>query len=184
MPWIRSVRPEEATGRLKDEYDRIAKARGAVGDVFAVTGLHPGAPGAHLALYEEVHFAEGPLSRRERELVAVVVSRANGCEYCLAHHADALGRHASEPGLQALVATDYTKASLSKRERAIADHAVKLTRSPQDVTEKDVEHLRAAGLTDREILDVTLVASYFNFVNRVANGLGLTPQDVRAKYRY
>jgi uncharacterized peroxidase-related enzyme len=184
MPWIRSVRPEEATGRLQEEYAAIEKARGAVGDVFTITGLHPGAPSAHLALYHELHFAEGPLSRRERELIATVVSRVNGCEYCLAHHADAFGRHANEPGLQALVATDYTKAALSPRERAIADHAVKLTQTPQDVREKDVEKLRSAGLNDREILDVTLSASYFNFVNRLASGLGLKPQDVRGKYRY
>jgi uncharacterized peroxidase-related enzyme len=203
MPWIRSVRPEEATGRLKQEYDAIEKARGAIGDVFTVTGLHPGAPSTHLALYEELHFAESPLSRRERELIATVVSRENGCGYCLAHHADAFGRHAPEPGLQALVATDYAKAkppsdhevrlgadaatprpALSPRERAIADHAVLLTRKPGDVTEKDVEKLRAAGLDDRAILDVTMVTAYFNFVNRLASGLGLTPQDIRGKYRY
>ncbi|MFA5862857.1 MAG: peroxidase-related enzyme [Candidatus Thermoplasmatota archaeon] len=184
MPWIPSVKPEDATGALKQEYARIAEARGAVGDIFSVTGLHPGVPSAHLALYQELHFGEGPLSRRERELIATVVSRENKCGYCITHHADAFGRHAPEPGLQMLVATDYTKAKLAPRERAIADHAVLLTRNPGGVTEKDAEKLRAAGLDDRSILDVTLLTAYFNFVNRVATGLGLTPQDVRGAYRY
>lgn len=184
MPFIRTVRPEEATGALKKEYERVEEARGAIGNVWKVQSLHPESIGAHLALYQEVHFGEGPLSRRERELVATVVSRANDCAYCLTHFADAFGRHAKEPGLQMLIATDYTKADLSKRERAIADHAVKLTRTPGEATPDDVEVLRRAGLDDRAIVDLTLLVAYFNFVNRVASGLGVSLEDVRGAYKY
>ena len=184
MAWIPVVPPEKATGRLKEEYERAKKERGAVGDIFAVTSLHAGVIDAHLSLYEELQFGDSPLSRRERELIATVVSRENRCGYCLSHHADAFGRHATEPGLQALVSTDYSRAPLSPRERAIADHAAKLTRAPGTVTQEDVARLREAGLDDRGVLDVTLVAAYFNFANRVANGLGLTPEDVSQAYRY
>lgn len=184
MAWIRVVPPAEATGTLKAEYARAEKERGALAHMHTITSLHPGALDAHLDIYDAVHFAEGPLSRRERELIATVVSRENKCAYCLAHHADAFGRHANEPGLQALVSTDYTKAPLSPRERAIADHAVKLTRTPGAVAEKDVAALRKAGLDDRAILDVTLSVAYFNFANRLASGLGLTADDVGQSYRY
>ena len=184
MPFIRVVRPEEATGALQKEYERVQETRGAIGNVWKVQSLHPESLGAHLALYQEIHFGEGPLSRRERELVATVVSRANDCNYCLTHHADAFGRHAQEPGLQMLVATDYTKADLSKRERAIADHAIKLTRTPGEVDKDDAEMLRRAGLDDRAILDLTLVVAYFNFVDRVASGLGVSLEDVRGAYKY
>lgn len=184
MPFIRIVRPEEATGDLKKQYERVAQARGAVGNVWKATSLHPESIGAHLSLYQEVHFGEGPLSRRERELVATVVSRENKCNYCVTHHADAFGRHAQEPGLQVLVATDYTKADLSPRERAMADHATKLTRTPGDVTMDDVERLRRAGLDDRAICDLTLLIAYFNFVDRIASGLGVSLEDVRGAYKY
>lgn len=184
MAWIPVIPPAEASGALKAEYDRAAKERGALANIFTVTSLHEGVLGCHLSLYEELQFGESPLSRRERELIATVVSRVNECAYCLTHHADAFGRHAKEPGLQALVATDHTKAKLSPRERAIADHAVKLTRLPADVTERDVEKLRSAGLDDRAILDLTLVTAYFNFVNRIASGLGLTADDVQRPYKY
>lgn len=184
MAWIRIVPPEEATGRLKEEYRRAEKERGALSNMLSITSLHPGMLNVHLDLYNEVHFADGPLSRRERELVATVVSRENRCAYCVAHHADAFGRHAGEPGLQALVATDYTKAHLSPRERALADHAALLTRSPGAVKEADVEKLRAVGLDDRAVLDLTLLVAYFNFANRLANGLGLTAEDVGKSYRY
>ncbi len=56
---------------------------------------------------------------------------------------------------------------------AMLAYAVKLTRSPGDVSEEDVSMLRSAGLADNEILDVALVTSYFNFVNRIALGLGV-----------
>lgn len=184
MTWIRVIPPADATGALKAEYERAQKERGAIANVFTITSLHPGALAAHLDLYETVHFADGPLSRRERELVATVVSRANECAYCVTHHADAFGRHANEPGLQALVATDYKKAKLGARERAIADHAVKLTKKPGDITRVDIENLKAAGLDDRAVLDLTLLVSYFNFVNRIASGLGLTAEDVQKPYKY
>ena len=184
MAFIKIVPPAEATGALKEEYARAEKERGALSNMLAVTSLHPGMLDVHLDLYNQVHFAEGPLSRRERELVATVVSRENRCAYCVAHHADAFGRHATEPGLQSLVATDYTKAHLGPRERALADHAALLTRTPGNVTQADVEKLRKVGLDDRAILDLTLVVAYFNFANRLANGLGLTADDVGKKYHY
>lgn len=184
MTFIQTVAPEQATGTLKDAYAKATADRGALANIWKVTSLHPGSIRAHLNLYEEVHFAESPLSRRERELIATVVSRTNDCGYCLAHHADAFGRHATEPGLQALVATDYTKAPLSARERALCDHAVLLTEKPGAVTTKDIEKLRIVGLDDRAILDLTLVVSYFNFANRIATGLGLSHEDVRKPYKY
>lgn len=184
MAWIPVIPPAEASGALREEYERATKERGALANIFTITSLHPGILSRHLSLYEEVQFGESPLSRRERELVATVVSRENECGYCVTHHADAFGRHAKEPGLQALVATDYKKAKLSPRERAIADHAVRLTRTPGEVTEQDVEKLRSVGLDDRAVLDLTLVVAYFNFVNRVASGLGLTADDVQKPYKY
>ncbi|HEX2021892.1 MAG TPA: peroxidase-related enzyme [Candidatus Thermoplasmatota archaeon] len=184
MAWIRIVPRDQASGKLAEEYQRVERERGALANIFMATSLHPGVLDAHLDLYEAIHFGESPLSRRERELIATVVSRENRCSYCVTHHADAFGRHASEPGLQAMVSTDYTKAALSPRERAIADHAALLTRAPSEVSQADVEKLRKAGLDDRAILDVTLTAAYFAFANRLASGLGLTAEDVAKGYRY
>lgn len=184
MAWIRVVPPTEASGLLKEEYQRAERERGALAHVHTITSLHPGMLNIHLDLYNEAHFSESPITRRERELVATVVSRENRCGYCVTHHADAFGRHATEPGLQALVSTDYTKANLSPRERALADHAALLTRSPGAATEADVQKLRAVGLDDRAVLDLTIVVAYFNFVNRLASGLGLSADDVAQHYRY
>jgi uncharacterized peroxidase-related enzyme len=68
---------------------------------------------------------------------------------------------------------DYTAAPVSPAESALLDFAVKLTREPWSMTREHVGKLREAGWSDRAILDLTLVASYYNFVNRLADGLGV-----------
>jgi uncharacterized peroxidase-related enzyme len=71
------------------------------------------------------------------------------------------------------VAEDFRAASTSERERAICDYVHKLTETPWEMTETDLAPMRRAGLSDREILDVNLIASYFAYVNRIADGLGV-----------
>lgn len=68
---------------------------------------------------------------------------------------------------------DYRKAELDRKTRAIFDYAVKLTRSPSSVADEDTDRMKKEGCTDLEILDVCQIASYFNFVNRMAEGLGV-----------
>lgn len=68
---------------------------------------------------------------------------------------------------------DFTTAPLSPVDRALCDYAVKLTRTPSQVTRDDVERLRSLGLSDRAITDAVMVIAYFNFINRVADGLGV-----------
>jgi len=72
---------------------------------------------------------------------------------------------------------DYAAARLDPIDRAIVDYAVKLTRTPAQITQADVQALREAGLSDRAILDVAQVTAYFNFVNRLADGLGVRLED-------
>jgi uncharacterized peroxidase-related enzyme len=71
------------------------------------------------------------------------------------------------------VADDYRSAPLTGRERAICDYAAKLTLSPWEMEEADLAAMRGEGLTDRDILDVNLITSYFAYVNRLADGLGI-----------
>ena len=68
---------------------------------------------------------------------------------------------------------DYTTASITPQERVMLDHVVKLTKDATKVTKDDIEGLRAAGFDDRGILQITLIASWFNYINRVADALGV-----------
>jgi uncharacterized peroxidase-related enzyme len=70
--------------------------------------------------------------------------------------------------------TDYTRAPLSPRERAILDYAAKLTLEPAAMRSTDLEPMREQGLSDRDILDANLVTAYYAYVNRIADGLGVS----------
>jgi uncharacterized peroxidase-related enzyme len=77
------------------------------------------------------------------------------------------------PGLADAVSRDHRSAPLTARERAICAYAEKLTLTPWDMSEGDLGPMRAAGLSDREILDANLITCYFAYVNRLADGLGV-----------
>ena len=74
----------------------------------------------------------------------------------------------------AAVSRDFRTASLTERERAICSYAEKLTQTPWEMVRPDLEPMRTAGLSDRDILDVNLITSYFAYVNRLADGLGIS----------
>jgi uncharacterized peroxidase-related enzyme len=74
------------------------------------------------------------------------------------------------------VKRDYREAPLSARDRALCEFAEKLTRHPSRMTAEDCQRLRREGLDDRDILDAVEVIAYFNYINRVADGLGVDPE--------
>ncbi len=77
---------------------------------------------------------------------------------------------------------DYTELDLSPRLRAILDYATALTRSPHDMQESDVQARREQGLTDEEILSVVLITCNFNFMTRLADGLGVQVDPHTKRY--
>ena len=85
--------------------------------------------------------------------------------------------------LVADIISDYTRAAISSAERALLDFAKKLTLEPWAMDEADIAGLRAAGWSDRAILDLSLVVSYFAFVNRLADGLGVQLEQGRDEKR-
>lgn len=185
MPWIRVIDQDEADGELEEVYERISSARGKLSNIMRVQSLDPAAMRAHLDLYITLLFSRSGVRREEREAIAVVVSAGNGCGYCVSHHAAALQAYwKDETRVQELV-RDYRRLELGPRLRAMLDYAVLLTRDPTSVAEEHVQAMRSAGLSDDEILNVNLVTAYFNFVNRIAEGLGVefTAEETEG-YRY
>ncbi len=174
MAWIDIIDEADAEGDLKAIYDDIARRRGKLSNIMRIHSLNPPTMQAHLELYLKVVFGASRLRRAERELIATVVSAANGCAYCVNHHAEALNFYWKDDARIAQVKQDWRALDLPEKTRAMLAYAVRLTEAPSTITEADVEALRAVGLSDRDILDVNLIASYFNFVNRIASGLGVT----------
>lgn len=140
-----------------------------------VQSLQPATIKSHLALYMDIMFATSALSRAQREMIAVIVSVTNGCEYCTTHHSKALLHYwKDEERVKQLIKT-YTRANLSTADMGMCEYAIALTLYPGLHEQNDFTvALKDKGLTDEAILDVTLVVSYFNFVNRMVMALGVT----------
>ena len=174
MSWISEIDVDEADEKLARIYADLIEKRGKVSNILKVHSLNPEAMQNHLDLYMTIMFGPSGLSRAEREAIAVVVSASNDCSYCVNHHAEALRRYLrDEDTLQTLASAENLDA-LEPRLGNIVMHAEKLTSAPGAMTDSDLHDLRAVGLTDRDILDLTLIVGYFNFVNRIAMGLGVS----------
>ena len=185
MAWIEAPTPEKAAGKTKKVYERIMKDRGHIANIFLAQGLEPEVLEHHLDIYVNLMIKPGPLSREEREMIAVIVSAANRSAYGAIHHSEALETVEKDPSALYNLLKEFTSKHESKREKALLAYAAKLTLDPKDITRDDIKDLKDAGLTDEEILRANLIASYFNFSNRIALGLGVELERGAARtYKY
>ncbi|GIW23962.1 peroxidase-related enzyme [Meiothermus sp.] len=118
------------------------------------------------------------LTRKEREMIAVVVSSANECEYCLASHSAYLREISGDPVLPEVLAANFRRAHLSPREHALLEFAHQITVDSAVMSSADVQMLRAIGLSDEAIFEAAQVAAMFNFTNRIANAMGWVPNEI------
>jgi len=178
MPNIRIITQEEAEGKLKEIYEDLLQKRGKLADVHLIHSLNPESLVAHMELYLTVMFSHSPLSRAQREMIAVVVSSVNDCVYCQEHHGAALLKYWKDEERVQKLKRNYRSAGLSSSDEAICRFAIDLTLHPDDFGSRDqTQLLREAGLDDRGILDTALVVGYFNFVNRLVLALGVQPEE-------
>ena len=185
MAWIKTMPRDSATGKTKKVYDRILKERGHLANIFIAQGLEPEVLEDHLDLYVHLMIGPGPLSREEREMIAVVVSAANRSAYGAIHHSEALETVEKDPKALYNLMKEFTSKHESPRSKALLAYAAKLTLDPKGITKDDIQDLKDANLTDEEILRANLVASYFNFSNRIALGLGVELEEGEARtYKY
>jgi len=185
MPRIDVIEPEDATGRLAEIYQEIAGSRGKIAEVHKIQSLNPETIRQHMNLYMGIMFGKSPLRRAQREMMAVVVSAANGCEYCQQHHMEALLHFWKDQDRAEALRRDHRTLDLDPVDRALCDYARELTRHPDRAEREDpTRRLRDAGLEDRAVLDATLVVGYFNFVNRIVQALGLELETEPGGYSY
>ena len=156
----------------------MAKAWANVGflpNVFAAYTIRPDHFLRWIKLFNAIMRGESALTPAEREMIGIVVSAENRCLYCLVSHSAELRQLTGDPVLAEQIAFDYRRAPLEPRTRAMLDYAVKITRSPVECDEGDLERLRALGFTDQAIFDVAETAAMYNFTNRLASATGMMP---------
>jgi uncharacterized peroxidase-related enzyme len=177
--WIETRGYEEADDRLKAAFDATRGPHGTIDNVMRVHALRPGAMTASKALYKAaLHDAANTLPGWQQEVIAAYVSILNGAAYSLTNHwanaAHLIDDPARAAAIRAALDAHRPEDALDGAALALCRFAEKLTRRPAEMTQADVAALRAAGLEDGEILEATQIIGYFNYVNRILNGLGVS----------
>lgn len=172
MPWISTIPPYEATGRLAEAYAWQAQRLGRPTEFTQLGSLEPDLVHARLVLYRASERTSSALTERQRTIAGHVASAVNRTPHCTSRSAIKLRELGLDVELIA-AAENGRFDQLPPEEAAVAVYADKLTRDPGSISEADIDALRGAGLGDHEILDLNNQVAHLNYTNRVANGLGL-----------
>ncbi len=175
ISWFPVPPEEQLPDNLQGLFRKARERMGFVPNVFRVYSFRPERLTAWFAHHKQLHEPTDNLSAAEREMIAVAVSMANRCLYCLVAHGAALRQALGDPVLADRITLDYRRAGLDQRLKAILDFAVKLTTTPHECLEGDINALRDTGLTTEEVWDVIEIAAMYNFTNRMAHATGMLP---------
>ena len=171
VPWVTpldlNVANEQQLVALK-----VTPSNRAVGAYSLVLAHDAQALSERSPLYNGIMFGPKGLPRADRELGAVAASRVNGCAYCASVHALRFTQLTKEPDVMERIQADGMDAALDPRRKAILDYSAKLSRDPAAIGPADAAPLRAQGLTDLEILDLTHAVAMFAWANRLMQTLG------------
>lgn len=157
---------------LRKLFARARERLGFVPNVFRAYAYRPERLSAWFAHHRQLHEPTEGLSAADREMIAVVVSSANHCAYCLGAHGAALREELGDPILGDRISWDWRRAGLDERRSVICAYAEKLTLRPLDCEERDLHRLKELGLSSEEIWDVIEIAAMYNFTNRLAMATG------------
>ena len=179
--WIHLVPYDESEGYLRTLYDRVKGPGGKIDNVMRAHSLRPHTMEGHSALYKSVlHHTGNSMPVWFLECLAVYTSLSNRCDYSVAHHFAGLSRLLQDEARAGAIYKAFAAAQPERvfdgKELALLRYVRKLTLDPQSMVEADIAALREAGANDGEILEANQVCAYFNYSNRLLNGLGVTTQ--------
>ena len=171
--------PAPVLERLPDDVrDRILQVQdksGFVPNVFLKLARRPDEFRAFFAYHDALMAKDSGLTKGEREMIVVATSGANQCLYCVVAHGAILRIHEKKPNLADQVATNYRKAEITPRQRAMLDFAMKVALDSATVDDADFAALAAHGFSDEDAWDIAGVAAFFAMSNRLANALSILP---------
>lgn len=177
--WISMISDEQADENLLDALKLARTPHGTVDNVMRVHSHRPNTMRGHVALYRAaLHDDANTIPEWLQETISSYVSMLNQCDYSLANHwANArhlIGDDTRADAIETALRNDTPETVFTGHELALMRYAKKLTVAPAQMQESDVAALKTAGLDDGEILEANQIIGYFNYVNRLLNGLGVT----------
>lgn len=162
---------------IRARIETVQEKSGFIPNVFLMLAYRPEEFRAFMAYHDTLMYKREGLTKAEREIIVVAVSAANQCQYCVIAHGAILRIRAKNPLIAEQVASNWRKADISDRERAMLGFAMKVTHAAYETNEADHVALREAGFSDDEIWDIAAIAAFFGMSNRLANVTSLRPND-------
>ena len=153
----------------------VQEKAGFIPNVFLALAHRPAEFRAFFAYHDALMEKEGGLSPAEREMIVVATSAVNQCQYCVIAHGAILRVRAKNPLIADQVATNYRKADISERQKAMLHFGMKVSQTAHLVGEADFEALQAHGFTEDDIWDIAGIAAFFGMSNRIANVTSMRP---------
>jgi uncharacterized peroxidase-related enzyme len=155
----------------------VQEKSGFVPNVFLALAHRPDEFRAFFDYHDALMEKDSGLSKGEREMIVVATSGLNECIYCVVAHGAILRIREKNPLIADQVATNYRKADISARQKAMLDFAVKVSLNAQEVGDADYETLRGQGFSDEDIWDIAAISAFFAMSNRIANAMSIRPND-------
>jgi uncharacterized peroxidase-related enzyme len=173
--------PVPALGALPDDIRakilEVQEKAGFVPNVFLTFAHRPDEFRAFFAYHDALLLRESGLSKGEKEMIIVATSGANGCLYCVVAHGAILRIYEKNPLISDQLATNYLKADITARQRAMLGFAMKVCSASYAIAEDDFAQLRAHGFSDEDAWDIAGITALFGLSNRMANATSMRPND-------
>jgi uncharacterized peroxidase-related enzyme len=155
----------------------VQEKSGFVPNVFLALTNRPDEFRAFFAYHDALMEKEGGLTKGEREMIVVATSAHNQCIYCVVAHGAILRIREKNPQLADQIASNYRKADITPRQKAMLDFALKVSKSSHEISNADIEDMRELGFSNDDIWDIGAISALFALSNRMANLTSMRPND-------
>jgi uncharacterized peroxidase-related enzyme len=170
-------RLEDMPDDIRARILKVQEKSGFIPNVFLMLAYRPDEFRAFMAYHDTLMDKEGGLSKAEREMIVVATSAANECQYCVIAHGAILRIRAKDPLIADQVSTNWRKADITPRQKAMLEFAMAVSQRAQTVGEAEISRLKEHGFTEDEIWDIAAISAFFGMSNRMANFTNLRPND-------
>ena len=165
--------PQDIRQKILD----VQQKAGFVPNVFLTFAHRPDEFRAFFAYHDALLLRESGLTKGEKEMIIVATSGANGCLYCVVAHGAILRIYEKAPMLSDQLATNYLKADITPRQKAMLDFAMKVCSASYAINDDDFRALREVGWSDEDAWDIAGITALFGLSNRMANVTSMRPND-------
>ncbi len=168
---------EEMPEDIRDMMLGVQEKAGFIPNVFLTLAHRPDELRAFIAYHDALMERDSGLTKADREMIVVVTSSDNNCQYCVIAHGAILRIRAKDATIADQVAANYRKADITPRQKAMLDFAMKVSSDARAISEDDFETLKCHGFSEEDIWDIAGVTAFFGLSNRMANFTSMRPND-------